>query len=74
MKNLLKLTALAGFCFGMIVLGACGGGDGGGSGQYAVTVTVNGTAYTSSGSGSGTFTVTNGLTYWRTGTETAWHL
>ncbi|MGZ3653655.1 MAG: hypothetical protein ACXVB9_00175 [Bdellovibrionota bacterium] len=70
MKNLLKLTTLAGFCFAMIVFGACGGGSGGGSGAY--TVTVNGTAYTAVGSG--TFTVTNGMTYYKTGTETDWQL
>jgi hypothetical protein len=67
MKNLLKLSTLAAFCFAMIVFGACGGGSGGGGGQYAVTVTVNGTAYTANGSGSGTFTAytlhTNNMTY-----------
>ncbi len=72
MKNLLKLSMLAGISFAMIVFGACGGGKGGGSGGY--TVTVNGTAYTASGSAGGTFTVTNGMTYVKTGTETAWHI
>jgi hypothetical protein len=72
MKNLLKLATLAGFCFAMIVFGACGGGDGGGSGGY--TVTVNGTAYTATGAVKGTYTVTNGMTYYTTGTDTNWHL
>jgi hypothetical protein len=72
MKNLLKLATLAGFCFAMIVFGACSGGSGGGSGGY--TVTVNGTAYTASGTAGGTFTVTNGFTYVRTGTGTEWTL
>ncbi len=47
MKNLLKLAAIAGFCFAMIVIGACGGGGGGSSGSYTVTVTgtaISGTA------------------------------
>ena len=68
MKNLLKLSALAGLCFAMIVFGACGGGGGGGKGGY--TVTVNGTAY--SATGSAQYTVTNGYTYYRTGTATDW--
>lgn len=73
MKNLLKLASLAGFCFAMIVFGACGGGgSGGGSGGGAYTVTVNGTAYTASGSYQ--YTVTNGYTYYKTGTETDWKL
>lgn len=72
MKNLLKLTTLAGFCFAMIVFGACSGGDTGGGGSY--TVTVNGTAYTATGSGNATYTVTNGMTYYHTGTDTSWHV
>ncbi len=72
MKNLLKLASLAGFCFAMIVFGACGGGSGGGGGAY--TVTVNGTAYTASGTANMVFTVTNGYTYYHTGTDTHWSL
>lgn len=74
MKNLLKLATLAGFCFAMIVFGACGGGSGGGGGAY--TVTVNGTAYSASGTASGSvnFTVTNGITYVTTGTSTEWRV
>ena len=56
----------------MIVFSACGGGGGGGKGGY--TVTVNGTAYTATGSVSGTYTVTNGITYYRTGTDTNWNV
>lgn len=78
MKNLLKLSAIAGISFAMVVFGACGGGSGGGKGGY--TVTVNGTAHSATGSfsgttnGNGTFTVMNGSTYVRYGTETAWTL
>jgi hypothetical protein len=74
MTNLLKLASLAGLCFGMIALGACGGGSGGARGAY--TVTVNGTAYSASGTASGglNYTVTNGLTYVATGTDTNWQV
>jgi hypothetical protein len=47
MKNLFKLSGLAAFCFGLIVLGACSGGDSGGGGGYQAT--VNGTVYSASG-------------------------
>lgn len=70
MKNLLKLSALAGICFAVVVFGACGGGGGGGKGGY--TVTVNGTAY--SATGSIQYTVTDGRTYAKTGTDTDWHV
>ena len=72
MKNLMKLSALAGFSFAMIVIGACGGGGQGGGGNYNATVTVNGTAYTANGAVQ--YTVTSGVTYYRTGTDTNWQI
>ncbi len=81
MKNLLKLSALAGISFAMIVFGACSGKkdeNGKMSGGGSFTATVNGTAYTATGSVSGsgetrvvTLTATDANT--ATATSTATH-